>query len=114
MAKKNNWNRFHTIEGFSLLLLVLIIIIGIAFEITAQRGHAKWIIEDLRDVALVILQIQAGISTLAVALLALISGMIGDEAYGESVIRFYLRIRPKVFKKQKHISGIKKRSLMFV
>ena len=48
MAKKNDWNKFHTIEGLFLLLLVLIIIVGIAFEITAQHGHAKWIIEDLQ------------------------------------------------------------------
>ena len=101
MTKEKN----VTFENVTVILLGIIMTTGIICEIVVHSGFFIWIVPDLRNVALAVLQIQAGISTLAVALLALVSGLIGAEVYGISVARYYMSIRPKFFKQQKVIVG---------
>ena len=74
-------NRLLIIELLAVSLIVLSVVIGIVFDIRARTGNSSWIIQDLRDFSMAVLQIQAGVSTLAVAILALISGMSGHEVY---------------------------------
>ena len=93
-----NKERFHKTETIFMVLLCLFVVIGIICETATRCGYPKWVIPDLRNVSLVVLQIQAGISTLAVALLALVSGMTSEEIYGISVTKYYMHIRPKILK----------------
>lgn len=52
------------------------------------------IIDDIESFSLTILQIQATVGTLIVAIIALIAGNISDSYMGISVSDFYLNIKP--------------------
>ena len=71
------------IEKIAVILIILIALIGIVFDVCVYNGCVYWIVSDLREFTMTVLQIQAGVSTLAVAVLALISGMSGHEMYGD-------------------------------
>lgn len=58
------------------------------------RRNALIIIEDIESFSLTILQIQATVGTLIIAIIALITGNISDSHMGVSVSDFYLNIRP--------------------
>lgn len=105
MSIKNNKNADHynRLELLALIIIAVIIIVGIIFEIMVHSGCVKWVITDLRSFTMTVLQIQAGVSTLAVALLALISGMTTEEAYGISATHYYMTIRPHFFKQHRVI-----------
>lgn len=90
--------KFHRKEIASIFLCCVIIIIGIIEEAVAARDKSLISIEDFRNFSFVLLQIQAGVSTITVALIALISGMINEEVYGISVTRYYMITRPRFFK----------------
>lgn len=55
------------------------VFVGITEEVIAYYKMNIIVIEDFRNFSMVILQIQAGVSTIIVALIALISGMINEE-----------------------------------
>lgn len=90
--------RFHRIELISVILCLLFVLVGITEEVIAYYKMNIIVIEDFRNFSMVILQIQAGVSTITVALIALISGMINEEVYGISITRYYMITRPRFFK----------------
>ena len=58
-----------------------------------------------QDFAMVILQIQATVDTLTIAIIALISGSVSDSNMGIVFSDYYLNIRPLVFKQKRIIVG---------
>lgn len=91
------------------LLEVICIIIGVACvfmgaicDILVANDIVFWVVDSLSDFSLALLQIQATIGTLTIAIIALISGNISDSYMGISISDYYLNIRPK-FLKQKAI-----------
>lgn len=61
--------RFRRIEKATIVFCLIIFIMGIVEEIIAYLGIHIITIEDFRYFSLVLLQIQAGVSTIAVALI---------------------------------------------
>ena len=90
--------RFRRIEKATIVFCLIIFIMGIVEEIIAYLGIHIITIEEFRNFSLVLLQIQAGVSTIAVALIALISGMINEEVCGIGITRYYMMLRPRFFK----------------
>ena len=64
--------RFRRIEKATIVFCLIIFIMGIVEEIIAYLGIHIITIEDFRNFSLVLLQIQAGVSTIAVAWICII------------------------------------------
>lgn len=56
-----------------------------------------------RNFILVILQIQATVDTLTIAIIALISGKVSDSSMGIAISDYYMNIRPIIFKQKRII-----------
>ncbi|MBR5953043.1 MAG: hypothetical protein IKZ85_07200, partial [Pseudobutyrivibrio sp.] len=105
-------------------IIALIIIIAIGFfldfiefimqnpsialpkNIAALLNTSRFIVNNLSNVTLSILQIQAAICPLVIAIIALLSGVISDVYYGVSVCNYYLNIKPIYFKQKRIIIGL--------
>lgn len=94
------WKRIQ--KKYSILEMVMGIIgifacciIGIRLDwIVLVKNNLLIVVEEIESFALTILQIQATIGTLIIAIIALIAGNISDSHMGVSVSDFYLNIRP--------------------
>ncbi len=95
-------SNYKRLEAICIGIGIMCIIIGIACDILVANDIVFWVVDSLPDFSLVLLQIQATIGTLTIAIIALISGNISDSYMGTSVSDYYLNIRPK-FLKQKVI-----------
>lgn len=93
-------NRYEII---SIIIIALLLIIGIIFDLV--ETHIL-LIEEFSSVSLVALQIQASVSAISIALIALISGVISEEYYGISVSYYFLNIKPLIFKQNRIIIGL--------
>lgn len=91
-------NQLQIIEKIVVILIAFIFLIGIVFDVLVSNGHAFWLIPKLKEFLMSVLQIQAGVSTLSVAILALITGMSGHEEYGISITRYYMSDRLRILK----------------
>lgn len=90
-------------EILGLFAIVVFIVIGLCCElgINSILGIAGYKIDS--DFVLVILQIQATVDTLTIAIIALISGSVSDSNMGISFSDYYLNIRPLIFKQKRII-----------
>lgn len=93
------WNdvrkRYIIMEKFGVASIIICFILGIFFDYNViVRGNIIISIEDIESFSLTILQIQATVGTLIVAIIALIAGSISDSYMGVSVSDFYLNIKP--------------------
>lgn len=95
-------SNYKRLEAICIGIGIMCIIIGIACDILVANDIVFWVVDSLPDFSLALLQIQATIGTLTIAIIALISGNISDSYMGTSVSDYYLNIRPK-FLKQKVI-----------
>ena len=93
---------YKRLEAICIGIGIMCIIIGITCDILVANDIVFWVVDSLPDFSLALLQIQATIGTLTIAIIALISGNISDSYMGTSVSDYYLNIRPK-FLKQKVI-----------
>lgn len=84
-------------------LSIIFIILGIIFDGLVSKGIVFYEVESLIDYSMVLLQIQASIGTLTIAIIALISGNITDSYMGVSVSDYYLNIRPWILKQKRII-----------
>lgn len=96
IIKKENLSR--KAEDISLLFIGITIILGIVGEILIHAGIVILPIENIDTISMNMLQIQAGVSAITVALIALITGLISVEYYGISITKFYLLLKPQVLK----------------
>lgn len=86
--------KYKTIEIGGIVGMILCLIIGSFCDWNVERGNILIPVDDMESFSLTILQIQATVGTLIVAIIALITGNISDSYMGVSVSDFYLNIRP--------------------
>lgn len=97
--------KYRIMEYIGIIAIIVCVIVGIVSDIFVSKGNVWHIIEDINSFSLTLLQIQASISTLTIALVALISGSISDEYMGVSISDYYLNIRPVILKQKIIILG---------
>ena len=83
------------IEKVGMATVIICIVWGIVAELCVLNGNAWIFIDDINSFSLTLLQVQASVGTLTIALVALISGNISDEYMGVSISNYYLDIRPR-------------------
>lgn len=109
--KKNSlnrsWNNYRKnvmiIEIVFISVTIVFAAIGILFDYEIQNNIIRFYVEDFKSYILTILGIQATVSTLTIALVALISNNISESYMGVSVSYYYLNIRPYIFKQNRVI-----------
>ena len=79
--------------------IIIVIVIGLWWQFSSSTICGK--IDD--NFAMVILQIQATVDTLTIAIIALISGSVSDSKMGITYSDYYLNIRPFLFKQKRII-----------
>ena len=84
-------------EKIFVFIILGIIIVSIIDEVIAKSGYAFLFVLNYESVSLVVIQIQATVQTLSIALLALVSGK-SDEYYGAA--------EPPVRCGESHLSGL--------
>lgn len=89
-------------EILVIIFAVLMAVSGVIFDLLVARGSIFLEVNDFNEVSLVLLQIQATITTLTLTIIALLSGNISDFYMGISISAYFLEIRP-VFLKQRRI-----------
>lgn len=65
-----------------------------------EHGIIFHIVEDLNDVSLTLLQIQAAVTTLTLTIIDLLSGNVSDSYMGIPISMFYLEKRPFLLKQK--------------
>lgn len=100
----NSWikarEKCNFIEYVGVIAMVICIAVGMLCDMQVEKGNIYHFVEDINTFSLTLLQIQASVGTLTIAIVALISGNISDSYMGISVSDFYLNIRPKVLKQR--------------
>lgn len=78
-------------EEFILLVLVFIMFtLGIVLDILAFNGFTSIRVEDLRGYVQVVIQVQATIMTLGIAICALLGNVLGKKIYGISIADYIM------------------------
>ncbi len=98
----NYWNntrkKYIQIETSIIFFVGLIIIYGLFCDVLASIGIAIIVVHNLNGLSLTMLQIQATLTTLVIAVVALLTGSISDSYMGISISSYYMDIRPYVLK----------------
>lgn len=99
---KNYWgkNKNALYEAISLLSCIILFIVGIASDCLVGHGNVLHEVTDINTFSLTLLQIQASVSTLSIALVALISGNITESYMGVPICHYYMNIKPRIFKQK--------------
>lgn len=93
------------VEVVAALTIGAFIVIGIFLQLKLSCV-AKMIYDSVdRNFILVILQIQATVDTLTIAIIALISGKVSDSCMGIGISDYYMNIRPVIFTQKRIILG---------
>ena len=79
-------------EGLLLLVLCAFLMVAAVIDCCVRIKGPKWTVNNDDGISLVIIQIQATIQTLSIALLALVSSHTADSIFGVSAIDFQFRI----------------------
>lgn len=82
------------------VLLFIFFVLGLIGDVLNHSGNAYIHVNDLNSVSLAILQIQATVATLTIAILSLLGGRISESYMGISFIDFALEKKPIVFKQK--------------
>ena len=83
--------------------IIVFIFIGLCCELSSNSILGTICSGIDNDFGLVILQIQATVDTLTIAIIALISGSVSESNMGISFSDYYLNIRPLIFKQKRII-----------
>lgn len=101
------WNEARSnyirMEKLCMGIGTICVIWGIIFDVLVSKGIVFHEVDSLIDYSMVLLQIQASIGTLTIAIIALISGNITDSYMGVSISDYYLNIRPGILKQKRII-----------
>ena len=117
MVNKLNWQKnnasLRRIEMASLVLMICCLVLAVLMDIMhidiiicEKLNISPIMIDDFCTLSLTVLQIQASISTVGIALIALISGFMSEEYHGISVSDYFLNIKPRIFKQNNIIIGL--------
>lgn len=98
-------DRLKVIKAEIIAVVVIFVFIGIGLWWQfCSNSISEIICEKINDdFAMVILQIQATVDTLTIAIIALISGSVSDSCMGITFSDYYLNIRPFIFKQKRII-----------
>lgn len=92
---KDIQKKYIAIELIGIASIIICFMVGVWCDwVVIVEDSILITIEDIQSFSLTILQIQATIGTLIVAIIALITGNISDSYMGVSVSDFYLNIKP--------------------
>lgn len=101
------WNSYRKnviiIEFIFIIITIICVAMGILFDYEIRHNIIRFSVENFNSYILTILGIQATVSTLTIALVALISNNISETYMGVSVSHYYLNIRPYIFKQNRII-----------
>ena len=99
----NDWRKIRSKNIISEIVavsaIIIFIVVGLWWQFSSNTICGK--IDN--NFAMVILQIQATVDTLTIAIIALISGSVSDSNMGIAFRDYYLNIRPLIFKQKKII-----------
>lgn len=104
--QSNNYllQRGVTIEIVGIIIILVLLVVGTLMKIYYPSFLNNRIgINNIESFSLTILQIQATVCTLSIALVAIMSGSISEEHMGISISNYYLNTRPMVFKQKRLI-----------
>ena len=89
------WKKHISLTYVSMSILVFV---GIMCDIYVKLGFPSLRVKDLHSYTMDLVQIQATFTTLTIAILALLSGVISKIHFGISLSAYYLEINPKNIK----------------
>lgn len=93
--------KYNSIEMIGIFGILLCLCIGIFLDWNViNKDNILIHVDDISSFSLTVLQIQATIATLTVAIIALITGSISDSHMGVSISDFYLNIKPWILKQK--------------
>ncbi len=92
-------------EFIYIIMVSVIEATGVLLEFISKTGHGIIIVDDLSNVSLVAVQIQATVYTLTFSLLALLGGRITDEFLGIKYNDYILNLKPQFLKQSCLASG---------
>lgn len=102
-----SWNAYkrkaRTVEISAIIMIILIIVEGIISDCLVSKGVVFVYVNNINDLSLTLLQIQAAITTLTITIIALLSGSISDSYMGIPLNMYYLEIRPCILKQKRVI-----------
>ena len=95
----SEWNRIRKQnkkhECMALLIMAICLLVGGWCDWNVLiKDNVMIVVKDIDSFSLTILQIQASVGTLIIAIIALITGNISDSYMGVSISDFYLNIKP--------------------
>lgn len=90
-------------EVMAVLIACIFIVGGLLLQLKLSCVPAIICNSVDRNFTLVILQIQATVDTLTIAIIALISGKVSDSSMGIAISDYYMNIRPIIFKQKRII-----------
>lgn len=100
----SGWNKLrkkHVIkESIGAIIMLGSFVLGVLFDAQVSKGIIWHYVTDINSFSLTLLQIQAAVATLTIALVALISGSISDSYMGVAISDYYLNIRPGILKQK--------------
>lgn len=83
-----------------IIVAVIVVLLGFLNEIWIRCGQAVFVVHNYESIALAILQIQATVFTLSIALIALLAGFITDRYLGIRYNDFIFNIKPRYLKQK--------------
>ncbi|WP_044936633.1 hypothetical protein [Pseudobutyrivibrio sp. LB2011] len=99
-----NWKKRRKkvviVESIIIVFVSILFVVGIVCDYLVSRGIVFHIVTDFNDISLVLLQIQATITTITLSIIALLSGAINTSYYGVPVSMFYLEKKPFLLKQK--------------
>lgn len=104
----SEWNRIRKqnrkLECLGLLIMAICLFLGGWCDWNVLvKDNVLIVVKDIDSFSLTILQIQASVGTLIIAIIALITGNISDSYMGVSISDFYLNIKPWKLTQKIHI-----------
>lgn len=90
-------------EIFGIIVTFLLFLIGTGAEILVNEGRVLIILGDISTFSMTLLQILASISTLVIAIIALLAGNVNDTYLGVAISDYYFNIKPYFFTQKRII-----------
>lgn len=92
-------------EGWRLAMLCVLLLGAAAIDFYVRIREPVWCVDNYDGISLAVIQIQATIQTLSIALLALVSSHASDSIFSVPVIDFQFQIAPVFFSQKWLIKG---------
>lgn len=102
-----DWNacksKTKIVEISAIVIIIGIVMAGVVSDCLVSKGVVFVYVNDINNLSLTLLQIQAAITTLTITIVALLSGSISDSYMGIPLSMYFLEIRPCILKQKRVI-----------